>query len=129
MYWWIPMAAGAALGALKNAEEGKAAAANDKVEAVRELWSPWTGVHSKGNTKKSSQMGDIGLGAISGLAQGQAFDRAQKPESFGQAPQAAVDSDFNKYGNSRMTDQEAQNLWSNLSPEQQREIAAKAQGR
>ena len=80
MYWWIPMAAGAALGALKNNESQAASAEDRKLQAIRELWSPFTGQH--GSTPKSggSLMGDIGSGAIAGLAMGQSFDRATPSE-------------------------------------------------
>lgn len=125
------MAAGAALGALKNSDDKKAAAEQNKVEAVKELWSPWTGVHSKGNQKTQSLMGDLGQGAISGLAMGQSFKNAEKADTQGASSGlGAVDSDFNKYGGGgKISDSEAMNLWSRMTPEQQEEIAAKARGR
>lgn len=118
MYWWIPMLAGAALGAMKNGEESASAAEANKVEAVKELYSPWTGVHSKGNVKKPSLMGDLGSGMLSGAAMGQSFNNAEKADTSGaatpkSAANAAVDSDFNKYGTTQ------QNLYA-LSPEERK---------
>lgn len=81
MYWWIPMAAGAALGALKNNESQAASAEDRKLQAIRELWSPFTGRHGDTPKKAGSLMGDIGSGAISGLAMGQSFDRAKPSEN------------------------------------------------
>lgn len=83
MYWWIPMAAGAALGALKNNDSQAASAEDRKLQAIRELWSPFTGQH--GSTPKSggSLMGDIGSGAIAGLAMGQSMDRATPSQAQG----------------------------------------------
>lgn len=82
MYWWIPMAAGAVLGAVKNQDDQKAAQADAKFQAVRELWSPFTGKH--GDTPKSapSMMQAVGEGAIGGLAQGQAMENAQVKNDY-----------------------------------------------
>lgn len=87
MYWWIPLAAGAALGALKNAEQGKQVDKQNqeidqqnKVAATRELWSPFTGQHgqTKGKVYNGSLMGDVGSGAIAGLGMWQSMNNANK---------------------------------------------------
>jgi hypothetical protein len=85
MYWWIPLAAGAALGALKNMDgseeterHNKAIEEENKVEAIRELWSPFTGQHGRNQMLKGkpSLLGDLGSGALAGYGMGQSIQNA-----------------------------------------------------
>ena len=91
MYWWIPMAAGAVMGAMKNSDDQKAAAEDRKLQAIKELWSPFTGQHGSTPMGAKSLMADVGEGAIDGLAMGQSMNNAQA-KSSASAPQAATDS-------------------------------------
>lgn len=92
MYWWIPMAIGAGVGLLKNMEQSQATdQANEddrRIAATKELWSPFSGVHGELHQKpKPSLIGDLGGGALTGLAMGQSINNAQAPAKSG-----AVDS-------------------------------------
>jgi hypothetical protein len=82
MYWWIPMAAGAVMGAMKNSDDQKASAEDRKLQAIKELWSPFTGQHGSTPMRAKSLMADVGEGAIGGLAQGQAMENAQVKNDY-----------------------------------------------
>lgn len=68
-FFWIPLAIGAALGAAKNMEGQAQAKSMRGIEAAKDRYSPWTGLHGQ-MVRNPSLFGDIATGAAIGATAG-----------------------------------------------------------
>lgn len=66
-FFWIPLAAGAALGGLKYLEGKKQADAQRKTNAEITRYSPWTGMQAQA-VRDPSLLGDVMTGSAMGAA-------------------------------------------------------------
>jgi hypothetical protein len=77
---FIPMIAGAALGALKSQEEQMQANAERRRQAETTRYSPWTGMHGQ-QVKDPSLIGNMATGAAAGATLGQAYGAGAAPSA------------------------------------------------
>lgn len=83
----IAMAAGAALGAAKNAEDKKNFRKEQKMNAVKARYSPWSDMRPR-DVARPNQMGDIMSGAVTGAMMGQQIPNMNKVDNYLDTPQA-----------------------------------------
>jgi len=69
--FWIPMAAGAAMGMLGNKKKQAAAKKQNKYNAEVIRYSPWTGMQGPGVAQAPDMLGDVLKGASMGGMLGQ----------------------------------------------------------
>lgn len=79
--FWIPMAIGAAMGAVKGNKEQKMAREHDKFRKKAIEMSPWTGMSDPGAMQTKGMLANVVGGAATGAMMGQMIPSAGGPDA------------------------------------------------
>lgn len=94
MAWWMA-AIPIGMSMLKGREDQKRWKEQQKIEAVKEKWSPWTGQHG-GNSARPSATAPLMQGVASGMALAQNYDDYNERKAMRQKYMDSMDKGVDK---------------------------------
>lgn len=91
--FWVPMLAGAAIGAIQGESKRKAEEQQNLAEAEKTRYSPWTGMHGQIKKSGANWMGGALQGGLTGAMLGQGMGGGAEAGTIVDTP-VSVESEY-----------------------------------